>query len=228
MSIAEKLLQLKQDFDNVYKAGQEAGGGGDIIDLARYAKTFYFGTDVGLPENLVVNLDTTTSLANFITGINFLTVKHLTINCPNQITSMNRTFYGQTNLYTIGMEHITLNFDTSKNTSYRQAFVVMPNLKTIDGTPLDFSSATDVTQLFANCPVLEEVWVAKETIKINMDISSVTTLSVDSLLSFLYGLYDYSTDVSSTSHTFKIGTANLNKLTDTQKAIATEKGWSLT
>ena len=228
MDISKKLTKIAENIQNVYKAGQLSSGGGDIIDLARYAKTFYFGTDVGLPENLVVNLDTTTSLANFITGINFLTVKHLTINCPNQITSMNRTFYGQINFYTIGMEHITLNFDTSKNTSYRQAFVVMPNLKTIDGTPLDFSSATDVTQLFANCPVLEEVWVAKETIKMNMDISSVTTLSVDSLLSFLYGLYDYSTDASSTSHTFKIGTANLNKLTDTQKAIATEKGWSLT
>ena len=28
MDIAEKILQLKQDFDNVYRAGQESGGGG--------------------------------------------------------------------------------------------------------------------------------------------------------------------------------------------------------
>jgi uncharacterized protein YndB with AHSA1/START domain len=38
-------------------------------------------------------------------------------------------------------------------------------------------------------------------------------------------LSDYSG--SGTTHTCTIGTANLAKLTDAEKAIATEKGWTL-
>lgn len=204
----------------------EISGGGDVIDFARYAKTFQFGTDEGLPENVVLNLDNAPYLSNFISGINFHTVKHLTINCPNQITSMNRFIYGTNGVYTITIEHLTLNVDTSKNTSYRQAFQILPNLKIIDGSPLDFSSATDVTQMFSKCDSLEEIRVAKETIKISVSFN-VTSLSIDSLLSILDGLYDYSWDKSGTSYTLTLGGTNLNKLTDTQKAIATEKGWNL-
>ena len=38
-------------------------------------------------------------------------------------------------------------------------------------------------------------------------------------------LVDYSG--TTTTRTLKIGTTNLNKLTDEEKAIATEKGWTL-
>ena len=46
-------------------------------------------------------------------------------------------------------------------------------------------------------------------------------------MSIINCLKDYSTDTSGTSHTVTLGTTNLAKLTDEQKAIATEKGWSL-
>lgn len=47
-------------------------------------------------------------------------------------------------------------------------------------------------------------------------------LTVDSLLSLLNALADGVTD-----KTCKIGTTNLAKLTEEQKAIATDKGWTL-
>ena len=224
-AIEEKGVEVGNGLIDTYaeKIKEITGGGGDVIDLARYAKTFQFGTDVGLPENLVLNLDTATYLANFISNTNFLTVKHLTINCPNQITSMNRFIYGQTNVYVVGIEHLTLNVDTSKNTSYRQAFQVLPNLKTIDGTPLDFSSATEVTQLFSKCDVLEEVRVVKESIKINISVS-LPSASDETIQSFVDGLADMT---GQTAPTLTVHTNIGNKLTDEQKATITAKNWTL-
>lgn len=56
-------------------------------------------------------------------------------------------------------------------------------------------------------------------------------LSVESLLNILNGLFDFvSADITPSSSQGKIalGTTNLAKLTDEQKAIATNKGWTLT
>ena len=47
----------------------------------------------------------------------------------------------------------------------------------------------------------------------------------ESLLSILNALKDYSSSTSSWVCT--LGTTNLEKLTEEQKAIATEKGWTL-
>jgi hypothetical protein len=44
-------------------------------------------------------------------------------------------------------------------------------------------------------------------------------------MSIIYALKDYSG--TSTSKTVTLGTTNLNKLTEAEKAIATQKGWSL-
>jgi hypothetical protein len=40
-------------------------------------------------------------------------------------------------------------------------------------------------------------------------------------------LKDYSEDTSGTTHTLTIGTTNQDKLTDAEKQIVTDKGWTL-
>lgn len=60
-----------------------------------------------------------------------------------------------------------------------------------------------------------------------LNLSYCTKLTEESLLSLINCLADYSEDTSGTSHTVTLGTANLDKLTDPQKAVATEKGWTL-
>jgi surface protein len=60
------------------------------------------------------------------------------------------------------------------------------------------------------------------TIKESFSISGCTNISVDSLMNFINALED----VSATK-TFKMGATNLEKLSDEQKSIAINKGWTL-
>lgn len=59
----------------------------------------------------------------------------------------------------------------------------------------------------------------------NISVSGCNYLTRNSLMSVINALYDYSNDTG--TYTLTMGTTNLNKLTAAEKAIATEKGWSL-
>lgn len=95
-------------------------------------------------------------------------------------------------------------------------------LKTVDSLEFPiYSSATG--NWFAGCTALENITFAgswKSVINL-----SVSPLTVNSMLSLFSAMYDYSTSTS--SRTATLGTANLAKLTDEQKAIATNKNWTL-
>lgn len=60
------------------------------------------------------------------------------------------------------------------------------------------------------------------------DVRHCTKLSYDSLMSIINSLKDYREDTSGATYTVSLGTTNLAKLTDAEKAMATEKGWTLT
>lgn len=79
---------------------------------------------------------------------------------------------------------------------------------------------------FKNATALEEIRF-EGTIGNNIDFNSCTKLSYDSLISIIGALKDYSADTSGTTYICKLGSTNLEKLTDTEKAIATEKGWTI-
>ena len=72
---------------------------------------------------------------------------------------------------------------------------------------------------------------ALETITIDgplgksFNVSYCQKLTHDSLMSFINALVDYSG--SGKTYTMTMGTTNLAKLTDGEKAIATQKGWTL-
>ena len=63
--------------------------------------------------------------------------------------------------------------------------------------------------------------------KNNFNVSYCTKLTHDSLMSIINCLKDYSADTSGTKWVCTLGTTNLAKLTDAEKAIATQKGWTL-
>lgn len=60
-------------------------------------------------------------------------------------------------------------------------------------------------------------------LKVNLDISSVKTLTHDSLLNVI----NEAADVTASPKTLTLGSTNLAKLSDEEKAIATGKGWTL-
>ena len=229
MNIAEKVLQLKQDFDNVYAAGQAAGGV-DTLPFLTQAR-FYSMNDFGKSE-VELNLDRVTGLSSLFnesasddeTRIN-KTVEHLTIN-SGVITEMWGSF-NITNYSDTTLKRITLNLDTSKCTSYFQTFRGRKALEIIDGNAFDFSSvpnASGINNPFMMCVNLAEFRVVANTIKYSLIISSCDKLSADTRQSIIDGLADLT---GSTAQTLTLHATVGGKLTDEQKATITAKNWTL-
>lgn len=95
------------------------------------------------------------------------------------------------------------------------------NLVSILGA-LDLSNCTAAAMAFNHCLALENIEFVPNTIPISIGFSYSKNLTHDSLMSIIYGLA-----VVETTQTLTLGTTNLAKLTTEEKAIATEKGWTL-
>ena len=134
-------------------------------------------------------------------------------------TDFNHMFYGMAEIESFP------SFNTSKGLNFDGMFGMCMKAKTIEG--IDLSSATSVISMFDLCSELENI-TFNGNIKITgLDLSPCTKLTHDSLMSAINALYDYVSE--GTTGTFKLilGSTNLAKLTDAEKAIATQKGWTL-
>ena len=96
-------------------------------------------------------------------------------------------------------------------------------LKTIDKLILS-DNGTLCSSTFDYCFVLENLTIEGKIGLKSFSLQWSTKLSHDSLLSVLNALLENTT---TTTYTLTLGKTNLAKLTDTEKAIATEKGWTL-
>lgn len=100
-------------------------------------------------------------------------------------------------------------------------------LVSIDNMIIAPSSSTTVVQstgfagMFTGCIALEEIRFNGSVINADISFKDSPKLSKESILSLFNALK------SGGSGTVTLGATNLAKLTDTEKAIATEKGWSL-
>jgi hypothetical protein len=101
-------------------------------------------------------------------------------------------------------------------------FYTAQSLKTI--RKLIVNKNVTFTQWFTNAIALENITFEGE-IGQNISFSGCNKLTRASLINIIEHLYDYSAD----SNTYKLtlGTTNLDKLTDSEKAIATQKGWTI-
>lgn len=78
---------------------------------------------------------------------------------------------------------------------------------------------------FKNCTALQNVIFEGVIESGGLDLSESPLLSHDSLMSVISCLEDKSG--TGTSWTVTLGTANLEKLSDSEKAVATQRGWTL-
>ena len=81
------------------------------------------------------------------------------------------------------------------------------------------------TSSFRQCRELVEMNVYGEINVGGMDVSASTKLNHDSLMSIINALKDFSG--TGGTYTVTFGKTNLEKLTDAEKAQATQKGWTL-
>ena len=77
---------------------------------------------------------------------------------------------------------------------------------------------------FASCSKLTNVTLGNNFNCNNLDLSASTMYSVDTLVAMLTALADRT---GQTAYTLTLGATNLAKLSDAQKAIATDKNWTL-
>ena len=111
--------------------------------------------------------------------------------------------------------------NTSNGTNFNAMFNGCKSLQTVP--QLNVSNATTIgNYIFFNCPMLENFGGLLNA-KISYSLSSAH-LTHQSLMNVLNGLYDLT---GSTSQTLTLGPSHLAKLTDEEKAIATNKNWVL-
>lgn len=108
--------------------------------------------------------------------------------------------------------------DTSKATSLNSMFFNCSALTTVPA--LDVSNATDMNNIFVGCSSLKSILMTGMKVKFN--ISSSTQFEESDLVTILNNLATVTT-----TQTLTMGATNLAKLTDEEKKIATDKGWTL-
>lgn len=250
MSIAEKLIIIAEKELQVYDAGKTKGvesiniplaqkndsleavlNGGEGSDKSWYDKFWDAVQDNGKRTNYYGAF----GYSNYKLGV--FKPKY-----PLQPTSANRMFVATT--IELG-DNEYLEMDLSKCTD---AYWMFRNTKvkrigkcdltmittSLEGTFSLLSQTTEIKEIvsksslvysntFMGSSNLEKVTFSGE-IGSNLSLNSCTRLTHDSLMSVINCLIE----VSSTK-TLTLGTENLAKLTDAEKAIATdEKGWTLT
>lgn len=130
----------------------------------------------------------------------------------SNVTNMSYMFVGCINLTSIPL------LDTSKVTNMVVMFRYCSNLTSIP--QLDVSNVTDMSYIFDGCRKLEEIHMTG--MKVSFDISVSTLFTREVLVEILNNL----ATVTSTQR-LNMGATNLAKLTDEDKQIATNKGWTL-
>ena len=160
-------------------------------------------------------------------------------------------FSQRTSLYSAWEDCSTLTefpmIDTSNCTDFMAAWYGCYSLKSFPA--LDFSKGETFDFAWYNCRALTEfpaldlhngssirdAWIGCSSlttlggfgaIKENFDLSSCPKLTVDSLMNVINQAADLNS-LGITGKTMTLGSENLAKLTDAQKAVATSKGWSL-
>ena len=109
--------------------------------------------------------------------------------------------------------------DTSKATTMYRMFRNCPNLTVIPA--FDTSKVTQMGEMFLYCPNLTTIHMTGMTA--DLDISGSTMFTREALVEILNNLGT----VTPTNRTLTMGSTNIAKLTEEDKLIATNKGWTL-
>lgn len=232
MNIAEKTLQLKQDFDDVYEAGKNVGQGDlwdniqDYGNRTGYAQGFAsWGCEYIRPKYKVIP-----TVANGVSAI-FEYCKKLkkveadyfdfsqkpTGEISN--TGYNYSFNSCTQLEEI--EDIGL----IPQVGYFNAFAYDYKLHTIAKLGTDENTKFSGTFIF--CNELINLIIEGTIGQNGFNVQWSTKLTHDSLMNIIDALADKTGDTSGTEWVVTVGSENKAKLTDDELDIAQNKGWQV-
>ena len=163
------------------------------------------------------NFDTSqvTSMAYMFNYCRFLTSLNISNFDTSKVTDMSYMFYYCEYLTSLDIS----DFNTSNVTNMNQMFYNCPKLKNIVGT-LNMQKVTSASNMLEYCSALEEVHI--HNLGVDLKLSNSYKITHDCLVELINNLQT----VTSTK-TLTLGSTNLAKLTDAEKQVATNKGWTL-
>ena len=146
----------------------------------------------------------------------------------SKVTNMSYMFEDCSSLTSLDLS----DWDTSKVTNMYDFLYASNKIKYLDIRNFDFSNVTNINYFLPTSgSKLIDLRFGKN-LKINWTGSgspnSQPNLTKESLLSIIDGLYDFVGNGETTTKKCQFGSTNLAKLTDEEKALATNKGWTLT
>lgn len=169
---------------------------------------------------------TSLDVSNFNTS-NVTDMNHMFIACKiitsldvsnfdtTNVTAMNGMFQSCNALINLDLS----NFNISKVTDMSYMFFACLNLTSIVGV-LDMQNVTNASGMVEYCSALEEVHI--HNLGVDLNLSDSPNITHDCLVELINNLQT----VTSTK-TLTLGSTNLAKLTDAEKQVATDKGWTL-
>lgn len=241
MSIAEKLTVVAENEKKVYDAGYEKGetdgynkgynaycdliwdafqDGGNRTD---YKRAFYNWDKFEKCFKPKYDIKPVGSVAEMFADINqYISVPNLCAICGitidfSKVTDFKNILKGSA-IWHFGV------VDCSSATTLDYAFNLSSSLQKIDKLILH-EGITSYAACFANTSLLKNITVEGTIAGTGILLSAHTSLTYESIMSFINALKDYSG--TATTKTITFGAKNLAKLTDSEKAVATQKGWTL-
>lgn len=225
MNIAEKLNKVSENTEKVFNAGKTAEWSKFWDGFQNNGKRIEYGHAFqNWPDNIFypkydIKVYNGTGEKVFMNcGVKNL--KQRLIDCNVELlisnTSISQMFHGcQSTEYP--------KLDVSQTNSMSNAFYSCKAQK------LEFIVAAKTTfhyGTFSSCTSLTEIYLEGELATNGLTVNNLK-LTHDSLMSIINCLKDYSDNTSGTTYKVTLGSTNLAKLTNEEKAMATEKGWTL-
>lgn len=209
----KKLLDTTKNSSYLFKNY----GGTSVDDLIQYndtenvtSMTSMFDSAYNINTIPLLNTSKVIYMSNMFSYCSKLTTIPL-LNTSN-VKYISALFSECKNLTTVPL------LDTSNVEQFGSVFYNCINLKVIPA--LNLSKCNNLGNMFYKCNNLEEIHMVG--MKVNFDISASTKFTREALVEILNNLATVTT-----TKTLKMGATNLARLTDEDKLIATNKGWTL-
>lgn len=226
MSIADKLTTIAENEQKVFDAGKQAeydyfwdnfqinGERTDYQEAFAYA---YWNNNIFKPK---YDLVLTNGTSMFYYNKEITNIKASLENCGVVLDTSGATTLANM-FYRAKSEEIPT-IDVSSATDTSRMFY-SEDIITIE--KVIFSENTVIaSNIFNSAKGLKNIVIGGEICS-DISFSACTKLTHDSLMSIINHLKDFSG--TTTTKTCTLGTTNLAKLTNAEKKIATDKGWSL-
>ena len=165
----------------------------------------------------VSNLDTSKviNMGSMFNSCKLLTQLDVSSFNTSKVTNMGYMFYNCSSLTQLDVS----NWDTKDVTTMNNMFTYCSQLTQLDVSNFNTSKVANMTNFIANAPVLQNFISCAIPVSFG---ASGTALTHDSLMSIINNLA-----AVTTTQTLTLGSTNLAKLSSEEKAIATNKGWTL-